>query len=199
MYSTRRRILSSTGEVSSVAVRGSTVAPLGNINVVMQRGTRSISNAGRTSVVIWCNADTLPPVQSNSVVTSPIGDHEPPAFDAMIIIELKIRRVLRSGIRRRAMAIITITVAKLPSNTDIKNVTKHNTHNNLRCTLVVIALEIMLKPPCVSMMSIIAIEPSTKKSVVATSPKPSTSLNSTNSKASWCVGISRSAGKASKN
>ena len=122
----------------------------------------------------------LPPVQRSRVVTSPMGEQEPPALEAMIIIQLNTKRAVRSGISFRAMEIITITVARLPNKMDMKKVIMERMHRSLRGRLALMELESTSKPPCESTMSIMAMEPSTKNRVVATSPMPRISFNSRN-------------------
>ena len=95
----------------------------------------------------------------------------------------------------RAMAISTMTVARLPKRIDIKKVVKHKIQSSLRWRFVVIDCEMTPKPPWLSMISMMAIEPSTKKSVVATSPRPRMSLRSTNANASSCFDILCNSGK----
>jgi hypothetical protein len=108
------------------------------MNVANTRGTKSIIIPGSIRLLIWCSAERFPPVHSNSVVTSPIGEQQPPAFEDIIIMELKMRRVVRSGISLRAMEIITMTVAKFPKMIDRRNVMKHNIQRSLRSLLVLI-------------------------------------------------------------
>ena len=97
------------------------------------------------------------------------------------------------------MDIITITVARLPSRMDMKKVMKQSIHNSLRCDLVLMDCDMMLKPPCASTMSMMAMEPSTKKRVVDTSPKPLMSFFSMKAKAMSWTGIERNSGNTSKN
>lgn len=58
------------------------------------------------------------------VVTSPIGDHEPPAFAAIITIQAYFKRSVRSGTSLRNTAMITIAAAKLSNKAEKKKVAK---------------------------------------------------------------------------
>ena len=62
------------------------VSPFLNIYVVMAKGTHIIVKAEGSTWEIWWVALRFPPVHSRSVVTSPIGDQEPPAFAAIIVV-----------------------------------------------------------------------------------------------------------------
>ena len=105
------------------------------------------------------------------VVTSPIGDHEPPAFAAIITIQAYFKRSVRSGTSLRNTAMITIAAAKLSNKAEKKKVAKLIYHNSLRLFGVRIYPVTALKPPCLSTISTINMEHITKKSVSETFPK----------------------------
>ena len=74
----------------------------------------------------------FPPTQSKMVVTSPMGDHAPPAFAEIITIQAYLSRSLRSGTNLRNTAINTIAAARLSRKAENIKVEKQIYHNNLR-------------------------------------------------------------------
>src|SRR5688500_18098248 len=91
---------------------------------------------GRIRVLIMLAADICPPIQSIVVVTSPIGDHAPPAFAAITIIPAKNNRIFLFGTNFLTSETITIAVVRLSSNADRKKVTQQITHNRVLGFLV---------------------------------------------------------------
>ena len=134
-------------------------------------GTSNETNEGRNVSNIIFPAVMLPFIQSIIVVTSPIGDHAPPAFAARITIPAKNQRVFLSATSFLSNAHITIEVVKLSSTADMKNVRIEIIHNNFLLLVVVILSVIIEKPSCLSTISTIVIAPNRKKSISAVSPR----------------------------
>src|SRR5688572_3954934 len=68
------------------------------------------------SAVIW------PPIHNIVVVTSPKGDHAPPAFAAIIIAPAKYNLSFLSGINLPHKEVITMAVVRLSSSEERKKV-----------------------------------------------------------------------------
>ncbi|MEZ5000697.1 MAG: hypothetical protein R2727_08670 [Bacteroidales bacterium] len=90
----------------------------------INRGITMLTRLGINTLVMMATVVTCPPIQSMMVVTSPMGDHRPPAFAAITIILAKNHLVPLSGdcLRR---ATITIVV-RLSSAAERKNVRNQN-------------------------------------------------------------------------
>jgi len=97
---------------------------------------------GTISILMIFPAVICPPM----VVTSPIGDHAPPALAASTTILAKNHRVCLSSINLRIKATITMVVVKLSSAADMKKVKTLNIHNNLILLVVLILSVIKLNP-----------------------------------------------------
>ena len=76
-------------------------------------GTSIQTKEGATSNLINSKVETFSPIQSMVVVTSPIGDHAPPAFAAIIIIPANQILSLLSTTNFRRMVIKTIVAVRL--------------------------------------------------------------------------------------
>ena len=104
-----------------------------------------IKDGTKTPLMI-ASAVICPPIQSIVVVTSPMGDHAPPALAAITMIPAKNQRSsLRPNIFRLT-AIITIVVVRLSSTALRKNVTKPIIHNRVVIFVVLILSVMTLKP-----------------------------------------------------
>ena len=90
--------------------------------------------------------EICPPIHSIVVVTSPIGDHAPPAFAAMTIIPAKNNLICLLGISFRIKEIITIVVVRLSNTAERKKVTQQTIHKSFFGFLVLILSVINLKP-----------------------------------------------------
>ena len=89
---------------------------------------------------------TCPPTQSIIVVTSPIGDHAPPALAEIIIIPANIHKSFLSFIILDIKAAMTIDVVKLSSTAEKKKEIIHKIHINGTFLLVVI-LSVIIENP----------------------------------------------------
>jgi hypothetical protein len=87
-----------------------------------------------------------PPIQSIVVVTSPIGDHAPPALAAITIIPPKNKRMSLFGTSFRISDTITMEVVRLSSNADKKKVTQQTTHSKVFGFFVLMRSVIILNP-----------------------------------------------------
>lgn len=90
---------------------------------------------------------TLPRIHSIIVVISPIGDHAPPLFAAIMITPAKNHRSLAFDMMRRNIITIIMVVVILSSTADIKNVIMASIHKSLFLLWVVICSVMMWKPP----------------------------------------------------
>src|SRR5690349_16608629 len=90
--------------------------------------------------VIW------PPIQSIVVVTSPMGDHAPPALAAITIMPAKNSLSWGSFMIFRRRDTITMVVVRLSSIADKKKVTMEMIHNRFRLLVFVIFLVMILNP-----------------------------------------------------
>ena len=104
------------------------------------------------------------------VVTSPIGDHAPPALAARITIPANNQRSFLST-NFLSKAAITMEVVKLSKTAEKKKVNILNIQSNLTRFVVVILSVMTAKPSCASMSSTIVIAPNKKKSISAISTK----------------------------
>ena len=129
------------------------------------------TSAGMKVSIIILPAVTCPPIQSMIVVTSPIGDHAPPALAPSMTIPQKNQRVFWSAINFLNKAHITMEVVRLSNTDDMKNVRIPIIHNNLRLFVVVILFVMMEKPSCLSTISTIVIAPKRKKRISEVSPR----------------------------
>src|SRR5688572_22566512 len=101
---------------------------------------------GRKRDLIILKADIWPPIQSMVVVTSPIGDHAPPALAAITIIPAKNSRMSLFGTNFLIKDTITIEVVRLSNKAERKNVTQQITHSKAFGFLVFILSVIIRKP-----------------------------------------------------
>ena len=88
-----------------------------------------------------------PLFQSNSVVTSPIGDHEPPALQAITLIHAYLTRSVVLGTSLRNTAITTIAAAKLSRKAESKNEAIATRQSRRRLLSVSTKRATLLKPP----------------------------------------------------
>src|SRR5688572_25563849 len=101
---------------------------------------------GSSNVLIIFPADIWPPIHSMVVVTSPMGDHAPPALAAMTIIPAKNKRMSLLGTNFRTRETITMAVVRLSKRAERKKVTQQITHNNVFGFFVLMRSVIMLNP-----------------------------------------------------
>src|SRR5918993_1643493 len=101
---------------------------------------------GSNNVLMMLTAEIWPPIHSMVVVTSPIGDHAPPAFAAITIIPAKNKRMSLFGTNFRMRETITMDVVRLSNSADRKNVTQQMTHNNVFGFLVLMR-SVMIRNP----------------------------------------------------
>ena len=83
-------------------------------------GTNKHAMLGKIKLPTMVVVVSCPPIQSMVVVTSPMGDHAPPALAAMTTMPAKSHRVCLSSISLRSKETITIDVVKLSSNAEKK-------------------------------------------------------------------------------
>ena len=93
------------------------------------------------------------------VVTSPIGDHAPPAFAAIITNDAKYNRSSCEATNLRIIVIITIVVVKLSKMADKKKAKREIMTNKEYFEVAFIRSERILNPWCKSMSSTIVIAP----------------------------------------
>ena len=134
-------------------------------------GTNRQIKLGRKVMMMMLPADTSPAIHSMMVVTSPMGDHAPPALAATITILAKNQRSWRSPMSLRSSATITMEVVRLSKTADMKKARMEMTHSSFTLLVVEILSVIMRKPPSVSMSSTIVIAPIRKKRISAISPR----------------------------
>ena len=103
----------------------------------MSSGTRMETMLANRVATMMLALVTSPAIHNMMVVTSPIGDHAPPALAARITMLAKMRRSLRSIILR-SNAIITIEVVRLSSTADMKKVRMQMIHSRRVFFLVLI-------------------------------------------------------------
>ncbi len=130
---------------------------------------------GRIKVFIILTAVIRPPIHSMVVVTSPIGDHAPPALAAITTMPAKNKRIFLLGTSFRSRETITIEVVRLSNNADRKNVTQQTTHIRVFGFLVVIRSVINRNPWNASTSSTMVIAPKRKNKMPEISPKCSAS------------------------
>ena len=105
------------------------------------------------------------------MVTSPIGDHAPPALAAITISEAYQMRSFWSGISLRTIVIRIIVVVRLSMIADKKNAIRPIIHSSFTLLLVRIIRLIISKPRCISITSTMVIAPIKKKRISAVSAK----------------------------
>ena len=108
-----------------------------------------------------------PPIHSIVVVTSPMGDHAPPAFAATTIIPANNIRSSLSSIIFRMRETITMVEVKLSNTADKKKVIPHNNHNNLDLLRVLIAEVMIVNPSCASINSTMVMAANKKNRIPA--------------------------------
>src|SRR6188768_4203807 len=101
---------------------------------------------GSNKVLIILTEEICPPIHSIVVVTSPIGDHAPPAFAPITIMPQKNSLIFLSGTSFLVRDTIKIAVVRLSSSAERKKVTQHITHNKVFGFFVVIRSVITLNP-----------------------------------------------------
>ena len=149
---------------ASLLSAGRMISPF-NVNDRIISGTSIDTRLGIIIPVIILPAVICPPIHNMIVVTSPIGDHAPPAFAAITTILAYVQRVCWSLISLRSRESITIVVVRLSSTADMKNVRKLIIHSSLTLFVAVILSVIILKPLCLSTISTIVIAANRKNSV----------------------------------
>src|SRR5690606_31814921 len=91
-------------------------------------------------------AEIWPPIHNIVVVTSPIGDHAPPALAERTIMPTNNKRITLFRISFRVSETITMVVVRLSSTADKKKVTIQMIHNNFFGSLVLILSVTNLNP-----------------------------------------------------
>ena len=107
-----------------------------NVRATINAGITHTTILGNINCFIILSAVICPPIQSIVVVTSPNGDHAPPALAAITIIPANHRRSSFSVKIFEHNEVITIAVVKLSSNAERKKVNTVIISNNF-CLLVV--------------------------------------------------------------
>ena len=101
---------------------------------------------GMMSSLIKLTVVTFSPIHSMVVVTSPMGDHAPPAFAAMIISPANQIRSLFSAINFLRIVINTIVAVRLSMMADKIKAKIHMIHNSDLFLFVLINCFIVAKP-----------------------------------------------------
>ena len=135
--------------------------------VTTRRGTSKFTTEAANNALMIPNAVTCPPIHSIVVVTSPIGDHAPPALAAITITETNSRRSSPRSSSFRISDTITMLVVRLSRTALNKNVTQDTIHNKLVIRLVRMRDVITAKPSWASIISTMVIAPSRKKVICA--------------------------------
>src|SRR5690554_4958514 len=117
-----------------------------------------INNSATMFFAVIC-----PPIHNMVVVTSPIGDHAPPALAAMITIPAKSQRSFLSPISFLNKEIITIDVVRLSKAAEKKNVKRQIIQSSFILLVVFILLVITANLAGESISSTIVIAPMRKK------------------------------------
>ena len=99
-------------------------------------GTIIHKKEGRINNLISSKVDTFLPIQSIVVVTSPIGDHAPPALAAIIIRPANHNLSLLSLMSFLSMVMSTIVAVKLSIIADKINANMHIIHSRMLFFLV---------------------------------------------------------------
>src|SRR5690554_6814609 len=100
-----------------------------------------INNSATIFFAVIC-----PPIHNMVVVTSPIGDHAPPALAAIITIPEKNQRSFLSPISFLNSEIITIDVVRLSKAAEKKKVNRQIIQSSFTLLVVFIRLVITAKP-----------------------------------------------------
>ena len=135
------------------------------------RGIDIVKRLGRITRVIILTVVTWPPIHNIMVVTSPMGDHAPPALAASTIMAAKNHLVCLSETSFLSNATITIVVVRLSSAADIKKVRKLRIHKSFTFRVVLILSVMILNPSCLSITSTMVIAPRRKKRISEMSPR----------------------------
>ena len=114
MPNPRYSILAPYLEVGSSSLRSSSISPENTLYLeAIKTGTTIQMIDGIKVCTINCIVVTLLAIHSMVVVTSPIGDHAPPALAAIMIRPANHRRVFRSLITFCKMVIKTMVAVRL--------------------------------------------------------------------------------------
>lgn len=124
---------------------GLRILPL-NLKETMIKGTSKQTILGIIIFEIIFKAVTCPPIHNIIVVTSPIGDHAPPALAAIISTPANIHKSCLFEISFLSNADITIAVVRLSSAADKKKVKMLNIQINFTL-LVVLILSVITENP----------------------------------------------------
>ena len=119
----------------------------------------------RNTLMIIFNAVTCPPIHNIVVVTSPIGDHAPPALAAMMIMPVNFNLSSLSFNNFLISDIITIVVVRLSKIAERKKLRKQMIHNNSFLLSVVMREVITSNPLCPSISSTIVMAPNRKNKI----------------------------------
>jgi len=130
-----------------------------------------VTKLGRMTPSIICKVVTCPPIHNMMVVTSPIGDHAPPALAARTTMLTKNNRSSLVGMIFRIKATNTIVVVRLSRRAERKKVRKLSNQSSLTLFLVVILSVITLNPSWVSIFSTMVMAPSRKNRISEISPR----------------------------
>jgi len=132
-------------------------------------GTSALASEGTSSRLTIAEVVTWPPIHSIVVVTSPIGDHAPPAFEAMTIMPASISRSRCSPTRRRTRDTMTMATVMLASTADSAKVTAVMSTVSVASDRVFRREVITANPSCASTTSTTVITPIRKKAIWAVS------------------------------
>lgn len=139
------------------------------VNVRKTSGTSRQKKLGRNEDLIIDKLVIWLPIQSMVVVTSPIGDHAPPAFTAMMTSPANTSRSSRFGNIFDKREIMTIVVVRLSKIADRKKLTNPTIHSNVRFLFPRKNAATQSNPSCASMISTIVIAPMRKNRMPAIS------------------------------
>ena len=138
-----------------------------NIQLTTNSGANRFTTEGKNRPWIIASGVICPPIQSMVVVTSPMGDHAPPAFAAITIIPAKNNLSSRLSRSLRTKEIITIVVVKLSKIELRKKATQQIIHSNIGKLCVLILAVTTSKPWCASTTSTMAMAAIKKKTICA--------------------------------
>ena len=133
----------------SAPTAGLDTSPLSLIEII-PRGTTIAIIEGTIRLTMIVEVVSCPPIQSIVVVTSPIGDHAPPALAEITTIPANNHLVSLSEISFLRSEIITIDVVRLSSTAEKKNVRMQIIHINFTLLFVLILSVITRNPSCAS-------------------------------------------------
>ena len=141
-------------------------------------GISKLTKEGKNTPLTMATVVTRSAIHNMVVVTSPIGDHAPPAFAASTTTPAIISRSPRSLRTLRSSEIITIVVVRLSRTALRKNVTKPMIQTSDPTVRALIRVVMTSKPSCPSITSTMVIAPIRKKAICAVLISDSSSCSS---------------------